>query len=154
MKNKIQIFNTLLDAYNNEPEKIVQLVADNFLIFNEPEELELLIRNDVSRYSMMNNLILPTEVFAIPDPSKEFDPVISNHEVALVYKISKDFNITVQLKLQFNRMDKFIFVDRLITGKIEVTNEWQTIKDDYKSFAVTFNQIKMLRDYKMKGEIV
>ena len=153
MKNKIQIFSNLLDAYDNKPEKIVQLVADNFLIFNEPEELELLIRNDVSRYSMTNNLILPTTVFAMPDPSKEFDSVISNHEVALVYKISEDFNITVQLKLQFNRMDKFIFVDRLITGKVKTNNEWQIIKDDYKSFAVTFNQIKLLRDT-MKGEFV
>lgn len=154
MQDNLQTFKALLDAYNNGQEKITQLILDNFLIFSEQSELELLIRNDVSRYCMANSLIIPTKVFVLPDQSKEFDPVISNHEVVLVYRIKDNFSVTIQLNLQINRFDKTIYIDRLISGKENLKNEWQTILEDYKLSAVNFNKIKMLRNCKLEGEKV
>ena len=151
MQDKISIFNSLLDAYNNHLPNIGQLILDNFLFFNEPVELEVLINNDISRYSLTNNFMLPTNVFAIPDQTKEFDPIVSDYEAILIYEIFKDFSISAQIKIQVDRQERFVYIEQLLTGKIN-NGDWKPFIDDYKTLALSFMQIKNIRN--RKGELL
>lgn len=148
--NNSKNFKALLDAHDNGFSKIVQLIVDTFIVLNDLEELEIVLKNIINKYSLANELMPPTEVFAIPDNSKEFDPVASYYVAVLLYKIAPDFNILVRFNLQVDRAEEIVFVSKITTGKIKKNKTWQIFKEDVKQEQVSFKNIKLLRKYKLK----
>lgn len=149
MQNRLQIFNSLLGAY--EPihlYKISQLVLDSLLLTEESEALERVILYNMFVYSMSRDLILPSAIFVMLDDSKEFDPIEVNHKVSFVYKIYDNYIIEVILTLHIDHSDKTIYVTASLNGKSFEDGEWKITNTATNCRLLTFEELAAIRESK------
>lgn len=134
------IFN--LFARNND--YIVVKLLDNYMLFKDKNELEILIRNDLCRLFLDRRLILPSDIFAIPDEQQGFDPAVSDYRTVILFKLNQImFNLDITIRVI--RPDRTVVVEALITMSRLALKEYVPIKEDYRIFRMTFDQISEVR---------
>jgi hypothetical protein len=134
------IFN--LFARNND--YIVVKLLDNYMLFKDKNELEILIRNDLCRLFLDRRLTLPSDIFAIPDEQQGFDPAVSDYRTVILFKLNQImFNLDITIRV--NRPEKIVSTESLITMSRLALKEYVPIKEDYHMFRMTFDQISEVR---------
>lgn len=134
------IFN--LFARNND--YIVVKLLDNYMLFKDKNELEILIRNDLCRLFLDRRLTLPSDIFAIPDEQQGFDPAVSDYRTVILFKLNQImFNLDITIRV--NRPEKIVSTESLITMSRLALKEYVPIKEDYHLFRMTFDQISEVR---------
>lgn len=134
------IFN--LFARNND--YIVVKLLDNYMLFKDKNELEILIRNDLCRLFLDRRLTLPSDIFAIPDEQQGFDPAVSDYRTVILFKLNQImFNLDITIRV--NRPEKIVSTESLITMSRLALKEYVLIKEDYHMFRMTFDQISEVR---------
>lgn len=134
------IFN--LFARNND--YIVVKLLDNYMLFKDKNELEILIRNDLCRLFLDRRLTLPSDIFAIPDEQQGFDPAVSDYRTVILFKLNQImFNLDITIRV--NRPEKIVSTESLITMSRLALKEYVPIKEDYHMFRMTFDQILEVR---------
>lgn len=134
------IFN--LFARNND--YIVVKLLDNYMLFKDKNELEILIRNDLCRLFLDRRLTLPSDIFAIPDEQQGFDPAVSDYRTVILFKLNQImFNLDITIRV--NRPEKIVLTEALITMSRLALKEYVPIKEDYHRFRMTFDQISEVR---------
>lgn len=134
------IFN--LFARNND--YIVVKLLDNYMLFKDKNELEILIRNDLCRLFLDRRLILPSDVFALPDEQQGFDPAVSDYRTVILFKLNKImFNLDITIRV--NRPEKIVSTEALIIMSRLALKEYVPIKEDYHMFRMAFDQISEVR---------
>ena len=134
------IFN--LFARNND--YIVVKLLDNYMLFKDKNELEILIRNDLCRLFLDRRLILPSDVFSLFDEQQGFDPAVSDYRTVILFKLNQImFNLDITIRV--NRPEKIVSTEALITMSRLALKEYVPIKEDYHMFRRTFDQISEVR---------
>lgn len=131
-------------VYAKNREAIVTKLLDNYMLFKDENELELLIRNDLSRLLMSKGLVLPSSIFAMPDKSTEFDPAMSNYRTVVVFRLN-NISFVMDINLNVNRPIKHVTIDVLTTMSIDGLDKAIGYKEDYNTFGMYFHEVSTTR---------
>ena len=134
---------------------ITQIALDNFMLFSDKEDLTIVIKNDLGRWSMENQLQIPTDIYVKPDINQftEFDPPISNNEIIAIYKINESTMLKASISFEVVRPESRVIIEGLLAlAKRTKDNEWLCIRDEYIQSECSFLMLNTIRTIRKVGK--
>ena len=99
---------------------------------------------DLAKEKNIGIFNIPSDIFAIPDEQQGFDPAVSDYRTVILFKLNQImFNLDITIRVI--RPDRTVVVEALITMSRLALKEYVPIKEDYRIFRMTFNQISEVR---------